>query len=72
MSHTLKASEYPDANCNGCITFNGDGQFCAVQLKCEGELCPCAVCLTKSICDEETCDEWFDYDMIVNKDRPRG
>lgn len=73
MIHNLKASEYPDAVCKGCVTYTGgEGQFCGVQLKCEGVLCPCAVCLTKSICDMDTCDEWFHYDNVVNQDRPRG
>ena len=72
----LRFKEYliptmPDTNCAGCTLFVKEPSDCPVEYQRKGYMCPCAVCLMKSIC-EDTCDEWYAYDHYINKDKPRG
>lgn len=40
-------------NCKGCTLY---GRFCVFQIDNVAEYCPCLLCLTKKICDKQSCD----------------
>ena len=60
------------ADCKGCIWPDAcDDNYCGVILQKDDQICPCATCLVKMVCDN-ICDEWVAYDLYVNGDQVRG
>jgi hypothetical protein len=55
-----------DMDCEGCVSHLFGEVGCAIDFQRNGYMCPCAVCLLKSICDDSGCDIYHNYEHYLN------
>ncbi len=52
--------------CKGCISYAGECT-CGIEYQIASQICPCASCMVKMICDA-TCGEWMKYYLLMEND----